>query len=92
MSEFAKGDYVVLTALNGDGDCGRVASVSDSGMVFVCFTTGCTAAACNPIHIERVMPSTGMLAIPFGHHRFDAECPDYDLMCCRAYCPEKGGE
>lgn len=92
MSGFAKGDYVKFVGMFGDGGCGRVASVGGNGLVFVCFTAGCTAEACDPICLKPVKPSKRMLETPFGHHRFDASCPEYDPECCAAYCPEKGGE
>lgn len=91
MSGFKKGDYVICVDANGDGDYGRVASVR-ADKVFVCFTTGCTTAACVPSDLSAVAPRAWMLATPFGHHRFDASCPEYDPECCAAYCPEKGGE
>ena len=92
MSEFTKGDYVVHINEFGDGDYGRVASVVDGGRVFVCFTSGCTASACDPAHLRRVEPRAWMGQVGFGYHRFDDECPDYDPEFCAAYCPEKGGE
>lgn len=92
MSDFAKGDYVVFANGGGHRDYGRVASVGENGNVFVCFTTGCTAASCNPSALRQVAPSAWMLATPFGHNRFNASCPDFDPECCAAYCPEKRGE
>jgi len=43
MSGFAKGDYVKFVGMFGDGGFGRVASVGGNGLMFVCFTAGCTA-------------------------------------------------
>ncbi|NCA32145.1 hypothetical protein [Adlercreutzia muris] len=91
MSELKRGDYVEFVGPFGDGEFGRVASVADNGRAFVCFSTGCTAASCDPRCLKRVKPGPWMEATPFRHHRFDDECPDYDPECCAAYCPEKGG-
>ena len=90
MCEFRKGDYVVFVSWNGDGEIGRVASVGEDN-VFVCFTIGCTASACDPASLRVVEAEPWMTRTAFGHHRFDTECPEYDPGCCSAYCPEKGG-
>ncbi|KAB1647980.1 hypothetical protein [Adlercreutzia muris] len=91
MSELKRGDYVEFVGPFGDAEFGRVASVADNGRAFVCFSTGCTAAACDPAHLRKVEPRAWMEQLGFGYHRFDDECPDYYPGCCAAYCPEKGG-
>ncbi|MEY8460115.1 hypothetical protein AALA69_03175 [Eggerthellaceae bacterium 24-137] len=93
MKCFQRGDYVWFYNACGDADLGRVAYVGEDGRVFVCFTIGCSAASCDPGRLKRVAnPRPWMRSRPFGHHRFDVDCPDYDPECCAAFCPEKGGE
>lgn len=83
-----RGDYVKYDR-GYDYVHGRVASFKDSGAVFVCFSTGCTAAACNPDRLEVIEQDEKIKNIKFGHHRFDKTCPDYDQEVCGAYCPDK---
>lgn len=92
MSEFAKGDYVKHIDEFGDGYYGRVAFVDEGGMVYVCFTTGCIAERRKPEWLRKIEPRPWMEHVRFGYHRFDDDCPDYNLDRCAAYCPEKGGE
>ncbi|MCI8451069.1 MAG: hypothetical protein HFJ74_00865 [Eggerthellaceae bacterium] len=91
MSELKHGDYILFSHPDGYDVLGRVACVQP-GKVFVCFTDGCTAEACDPGDLRKVGRLVLLQSVRLGHHRFDDECPDYDPDCCAAYCPDKGGE
>ena len=51
LTEADKGRGVIYTAHHGDRERGVLSSWSDK-YVFVRFTTGCTAAACDPLQLE----------------------------------------
>lgn len=80
------GDYVVYD----NHELGRVARCMGD-TVFVCYHSGCTAAA-TTASMLRLASSTEISQYqgePLGYHRFDIECPDCDPEVCRAYCPNK---
>jgi hypothetical protein len=91
MDIYKPGDYVVYE----ERQLGRVARMDGRG-VFVCYTNGCTAANSPLCYLRHATEHEVRLygdekAKKLGHHRFDAECPDYDPASCSAFCPEKGG-
>lgn len=88
MQKFNKGDFVMYD----DRELGRIATVRDDGAIFVCFSTGCTAAS---TPVEKLRPATKYeiscckISEDLGFHRFDDSCPEFDPSCCLAFCPEK---
>lgn len=84
-----RGDYVDYNDGSGLPRIGRVAGIRNNN-AFVCFHTGCTAAACDISRLTVIEPNDAMKATPFGHHRFDADCPDYDREACGWCCTDKG--
>lgn len=88
MQKFNKGDFVMYD----DRELGRVATVRDDGAIFVCYSTGCTAANTSPKDL-RLATEKEVRACEFashlGFHRFDDYCPEYDYDVCSSYCPEK---
>lgn len=83
------GDYVAFYDGTGLVQIGRVAEIRNGKTAFVCFTNGCTAAACAVEKLAVVEPNEAMCATPFGFHRFDDRCPNYEASCCAAFCPGK---
>lgn len=90
MGEYAYGDYVVYYPGYREPETGRVTGKTTSGWR-VCYHDGCTAAS---TPAEMLRPATDdeiADASPrLGHHRFDAECPDFDPDCCFG-CVHDGG-
>lgn len=87
---FKKGDAVVYCPGYTE-DIGRVADAADDNNTYVCFTSGCTAAACpdkflRPATVEEAAKAA---AIGIGYHRFDDYCPKFDSAACMIYCPDK---
>lgn len=89
MTKFKKGDYVMYD----NRELGRVATVRDDGAIFVCYSTGCTAANTPPEKLRLATDEevkSNKFARQLGYHRFDYYCPEYDALFCSAYCPERG--
>lgn len=89
MTKFNKGDFVMYD----ERELGRVATVRDDGAIFVCYSTGCTAANTAPEDLRLATEEeykSNKFARHLGYHRFDDFCPDYDALFCSFYCPEKG--
>lgn len=94
---FDVGDYVVC-GKTGSYRLGRVASYSslDREKVFVCYHEGCTAAAAKIADLRPATAAEQARAVQegriFGHHRFDASCPDYTPERCYTFCPQFDGQ
>ena len=84
---FNFGDYVIYN----ESELGRVTK-QVKGTVYVCFSTGCTAAS---TPVEKLRPATKYeissckTSEDLGFHRFDDSCPGFNPSCCSAFCPEK---
>lgn len=89
MQKFNKGDFVMYD----DRELGRVATVRDDGAIFVCYSTGCTAANTPKeklrLATEKEMKKAGAMVKLIGFNRFNPTCPDYDSYTCKSLCPDK---
>ena len=82
MSEYGYGDYVVYDPGYKPAEVGRVVRRGRGGW-FVCYHEGCTAALTPDEFLRPAAAEEAARAVPgIGHHRFDAECPDYDRNVC----------
>lgn len=86
-----RGDYVLFNTGHYGPEYGRIASFNDDcSVAFVCFTSGCTAAACDVKFLNVISdPSDDIISRGFGFHRFDETCPKYTPEACSYYCPDK---
>lgn len=86
---FVRGDYVVYDPGYKDPEIGRVTE-DRGGTVFVCYTSGCTAAG-TPKEKLRMATNTEVGRAPkdLGYNRFAAFCPIWDEDVCAGMCTEK---
>ena len=83
MNVFRYGDYVVYGPGYCEPEIGRYVSGNAAGNAFVCYHDGCTAACTEASLLRPATAEEIAEASPhIGHHRFDAECPEYDAECC----------
>ena len=80
-----RGDWVIFSSSRGP-ELGRVwRYYPERNVCSVCYSRGCTPAmtSCELLRpYDPAIDADMVIDNRIGHHRFDAECPDYDPVAC----------
>lgn len=83
IAYYAYGDYVMFDPGYCEPEIGRITGPSANGNWFVCYHDGCTASSTPADMLRPATDDEIAKASPhIGHHRFDADCPDYIPEAC----------